>query len=180
MVARFLANPKENHMMAIKRIMRYLKGTEDYGLWYEMGENLDLKVFTNADWVGNIDDKKSTSGGAFFLGKRLVSWTRKKQNHISQYTTKAEYVAAVVNYSNIVWSKQLLAGIKVEIKDPVVIYCDNTSVINILKNPVMHSKTKHIAIKYHFLRELVQEKEVKVGICEYKGTNCRHIHKTIT
>ena len=72
-VARFLAKPRENHMMAIKRILRYLKGTKDYGLWYKLGGNLDLKVFTDADWARNIDEKKCTSGGAFFLGKRLVS-----------------------------------------------------------------------------------------------------------
>ena len=72
-ITRFSAKLRENHMMALKRILRYLKGTEDYRLWYKLGGNLDLKVFTNADWVGNIDDKKSTSGGAFFLGKRLVS-----------------------------------------------------------------------------------------------------------
>ena len=74
-VARFLAKPRENHMMAIKRILRYLKGTNDYGLWCKFGGNLNLKVFTNVHWVGNIVDRKSTSGGAFFLGKRLVSWT---------------------------------------------------------------------------------------------------------
>ena len=88
--------------MAVKRILRYLKGTEDYGLWYKLGENIDLKVFTNVDWVGNIDDRKSTSGGAFFLGKRLVSWTSKKQNCTSQSTAEAEYVVAAVNCSNIV------------------------------------------------------------------------------
>ena len=88
-VARFLAKPRENHMMIVKRILRYLKGTKDYGLWYKLGENLDLKVFTDADWAGNIDDRKSTSGGAFFLDKRLVSWTSKKQNCTSQSTTKA-------------------------------------------------------------------------------------------
>ena len=82
-VARFSAKPKENHMMAVKRILRYLRGTEDYGLWYKLGGNLDLKVFTNADWARNIDDKKSTSGGAFFLGKRLVSWTNKRKNYTS-------------------------------------------------------------------------------------------------
>ena len=76
-------------------------------------------------------------------------------------------MAAIVNCSNIVWFKQLLAGMKVEIKEPIVIYCDNTSAINISKNLVMHSKTKHIAIKYHFLRELVQDKEVKL---EYVNT----------
>ena len=96
MVARFSPNPKENHMMEIKRIMRYLKGTEDYELWYKKGGNLDLKEFTNVDWVGSIDDKKSTSGGALFLGKTLVPWTRKKHNCISHSTTKVEYVVVVV------------------------------------------------------------------------------------
>ena len=67
-------------MMEIKRSMRYLKDTEQYGLWYKEGGNLDLKAFTNVDWVGSVDDRKSTSGGTFFLGKRLVSWTSKKQN----------------------------------------------------------------------------------------------------
>ena len=85
--------------------MRYLKGTEEYGLWYKFGGNLDLKVFTNVDWAGNLDDRKSTSGGAFFLGKRLVSWTSKKQNCTSQSTIEVEYVVAAVNYSNIVWFK---------------------------------------------------------------------------
>ena len=132
-----------------------MKGTEDYGLWYKLGGNLNLKVFTDADWIVNIDDRKSTSGGAFFLGKILVSWTNKKKNYTSQSTVEVEYVAATVNYSNIVWFKQLLEGMKVEIKEPIVMFCDNTSEINILKNPVMHSKTKHIAIKYHFVRELV-------------------------
>ena len=103
MVEIFLANPRENHMMEIKRIMRYLKGTEDYGLWYKQGGKLDLKVFTDADWARTIDERKSTSGGAFFLGKRLVSWTSKKQNFISQSTTEVEYVVVVVNCSNIVW-----------------------------------------------------------------------------
>ena len=72
MVARFSKNPRENHVMEIKRISRYLKCTKDYGLWYKLGGNLDLNVFTNDDWAGSLDDRKNTSGGAFFLGKRLV------------------------------------------------------------------------------------------------------------
>jgi hypothetical protein len=160
-VERFLENPKENHMKAIKRIMRYLKGTKDYGLWYKKGGTLDFKALTDADCIGSVDERKSTNGGVFFLSKRLVSWTSKKKNCISQSTTKAKYVAAAVNYSNVVWFEQLLVGMKVEIKDPMVILCDNTNAINISKNPVIHTKTKHIAIKYHFLRELVQDKEVR-------------------
>ena len=104
-VARFSTKPRENYMMAIKRILRYLKGTEDYGLWYKLGGNLDLKVFHDVDWAGNIDEKKSTSGGAFFVGKRLVSWTSKKQNCTSQSIAEVDYVAVAVNCSNIVWFK---------------------------------------------------------------------------
>ena len=75
--------------MTIKRIIRYLNGTKDYRLWYKKGGNLDLKAFTYVDWVGSLDYRKRTSGGAFFLGKRLVSWTSKKQNYTSQSTTEA-------------------------------------------------------------------------------------------
>ena len=119
--------------MAIKIIMRYLKSTEDYGLWYKKEGNFELKVFIDADWVGSIDNMKKTSGRAFFLGKRLVSWTSKKHNCISESTTKVEYVATTVNCSNIIWFKQILSGMKEEIKDPIVIFCDNTNVINIPK-----------------------------------------------
>ena len=153
--------------MAINRIMRYLKGIEDYGLWYKKGGKFYSKAFTNANWARSVDDRKSTSGGAFFLGKRLVSWTSKKQNCISQSTVGVKYVAVVVNCSNIVWFKKVMTNMKIEIKDIVVIFCDNTSAINISKNPVMHTKTKHIAIKYHFLRELVQDKEISL---EYMDT----------
>ena len=107
---------------------------------------MDLKVFSDANWVGSMDDSEGTGGEAFFLGKRLVSWTRKKQNCTSQSTVEAEYVVVAVNCSNIVWIKQLLEGIQVEIKDPLVIYCDNTNAINKSRNPLMHIKTKQIAI----------------------------------
>ena len=94
-VAIFSTKPRENQMMIVKRILRYLKGTKDYGLWYKLGGNLDLKVFTNVDWVGNIDEKMSTSGGAFFLGKRLVPWTSEKKNCTSQSTIEAKYVCSI-------------------------------------------------------------------------------------
>ena len=95
---------------------------------------------------------KSTSVGALFLANRLVSLTSKKQNYISQSIVEAEYVAASVNFSNVVWLKQSLKEMKEDIIEPVIIYHDNTSAINISKNLVMSTKTKHIAIKYHYLR----------------------------
>ena len=106
-----------------------------------------MRAYTNADWAGNIDDRKSTSGGAFFLGKKLVTWTSKKQSCTSQSTAEIEYVAAAINCTNIVWIKKFLNGMKEEITELVTLYCDNTSAINIPKNPVMHRKTKHISIK---------------------------------
>ena len=108
-----------------------------------------MRAYTDANWAGNIDDRKSTSGGAFFLGKRLVTWTTKKQNCISQSIAEVEYVTTTVNCTNIVWIKQLLKVMKEAIIEPMILYCDNTSVINISKNHVMHTKTKHVAIKYH-------------------------------
>jgi hypothetical protein len=166
-VARFSANPRQNHLMAVKRILRYLKGTINFGLYYEKNTMLDLKVYTDVDWAKNVDDRKTTCGEIFLLGRRLVSWTSKKQNCISQSTSEAEYVATAINCTNLVWHKQMLKGMKEEITEPIVMYCDNTSAINISKNPVMHPKTKHSAIKYHYLREPVQTKEVKM---EYVNT----------
>ena len=87
--------------MVVKIILRYLKGTKEYGLWYKKGGNIELRTFIDVDWAGSIDDKKRTNGGAFFLGKRLVSWKSKKQNCISQSTVEAENVVAAVNYPNI-------------------------------------------------------------------------------
>ena len=97
----------------------------------------------------------------------MVTWTNKKQNCISQSTIEVEYVFTTINCTNIVWIKQLLKGMKDEISELVILYYDNTSVISISKNDVMHTKTKHIAIKYHYLRELVQDKDVKM---EYVNT----------
>ena len=107
-VARFSTNPKENHMMAIKRIMRYLKGIEEDGLYYKKNEKFELKAYTDVDWASSLDDRKSTSGGALFLGNRLVSWTSKKQNCISQSPAEVEYVVVAINCTNVVWLKQLL------------------------------------------------------------------------
>ena len=140
LVARFSTNLRENHLMAIKIIMKYLKWTKDYGLYYKKNEKFELRAYTNVDWAGNIDAKKRTSGGEFFLGKRLVTWTSKKQNCISQYIVEAKYFVAVVNCTNIVWIKKLLRGMKEEIIESVILYCDNTIAINISKNLVMHTK----------------------------------------
>jgi hypothetical protein len=94
MVGRYQAAPKQSHLQAVKRIFRYLKETMTYGLWYPRNQNLQLTIYSDADWANCVDERKSTSGGAFFLGDSLVAWLSKKQGSISLYTTKAEYITA--------------------------------------------------------------------------------------
>eukprot|EP00253_Pinus_taeda_P008084 PITA_08084 len=161
-VGRFQANPKETHLQAIKRIFKYLQGTQNYGLWYPRDTNLMLHAYTDADWAGSVDDRKSTSGGEFFMGPKLVSWFNKKQGSIALSIAEAEYVAAASCCTQLLWMMQTLQDLQVTCTSPISIFCDNTSAISISKNPVMHSKTKHIPIKYHFLQEQVLEQKVKL------------------
>ncbi|XP_043697501.1 secreted RxLR effector protein 161-like [Telopea speciosissima] len=161
-VARFQAGPKETHVAAVKRIFRYLKCTIDYGLWYPRTKDFTLSAFLRCRLGSDVDDRKSTSGGAFYLGGSLVAWRSKKQGSVSLSTAEVEYIAATSCCTQLLWMKQMMKDLSVEVDRPVVIYCDNTSAINISKNPVMHSKTKHIAIRYHFLREKVIEGVVRL------------------
>eukprot|EP00253_Pinus_taeda_P013834 PITA_13834 len=161
-VGRFQANPKGTHLQEVKRIFKYLQGTQYYGLWYPRDTDLTLHAYTDADWARSVDDRKSTSGGAFFMGSRLVSWFSKKQSSISLSTAEAEYVAAASCCTQLLWMMQTLQDFQITCTPPISILCDNTSAISISKNLVMHSKTKHIPIKYHFLREQVMEQKIKL------------------
>jgi hypothetical protein len=163
MVGHFQSAPKQSHLVAVKRIFKYLKGTMTYGLWYPRNQNFQLTAYSNADWENCVDERKSTSGGAFFPGDALVAWLSKKQGSISLSTTEAEYIVATTCCTQILWMIQTLADLKVNYTDPIPIHYDNTSAISVSKNPVLHSKTKHIPIKYHFLREQVTNKIVQLN-----------------
>lgn len=141
LVARFQKSPKETHMVAVKRISRYLKGTIVYGLWYPYRGNFSLKVFTDTDWARNVDYQKSINSGDFLLGGRLVSWTSKRKNCVSQSTIEAEYVIASMNCKQFICMSHVLEGFKQNMTELVIIYCENTSAINIFKNPMLHART---------------------------------------
>ena len=115
--------------------------------------NLIIQAFIDVDWAGSIDDHKSTSGATFYLGGCLVSWLSKKQTSILLSTTEAQYIAAASCCTQVLWMKQNLQDLQVQFSEPIPIFCDNTSAISISKNPVIHSRTKHILIKYHYVRE---------------------------
>ncbi|KAK6137074.1 hypothetical protein DH2020_029185 [Rehmannia glutinosa] len=160
--ARFQSNPKDSHMSAVKRIFRYLKGTIQYGLFYPKNENFSLKGYSDSDYAGNIDDRKSTSGSCQFLGDCLVSWFSKKQNCVSLSTAVAEYISAAFCCTQLLWMKQTLADYKCSFES-VPIFCDNISAINIAKNPVHHNRTKHIEIRHHFLRDCVSKRKIEIS-----------------
>ncbi|XP_050909931.1 uncharacterized mitochondrial protein AtMg00810-like [Lathyrus oleraceus] len=159
--ARFQANSKESHLMAVKRIMKYLKGTTNVGLWYPKGSVCNLLGYSDADYAGCKTDRKSTSGTCNILGNALVSWSCKKQACVALSTAEAEYIAAGSCCAQILWLKQQLSDYGVNL-GCIPLRCDNTSAVNITKNPVMHSRTKHIDIQHHFLRDHVLKGDVEV------------------
>ena len=146
-------------MTVVKRIIRYINGTFDYGIWYSRDSNECLAEYSDADWAECIDDRKSTSDGCFYLGNNLVSWMNIKQNSVSLSTTEAEYIAAASCCAQLLWMKKLLHDYGIT-QDTMCVFCDNTSAINLSKNPVQHSKSKYIEIRYHFIQDLVEEKTV--------------------
>ncbi|KAK2374696.1 hypothetical protein QL285_075640 [Trifolium repens] len=157
--ARYQAEPKMSHLTQVKRILKYVNGTSDYGIMYSHSEDSRLIGYCDADWAGSADDRKSTSGGCFFLGNNLISWFSKKQNCVALSTAEAEYIAAGSSCSQLLWMKQMLSEYNVE-QRVLTLYCDNMSAINISKNPIQHSRTKHIDIRHHFIRDLVEDKVV--------------------
>ncbi|CAM8988876.1 unnamed protein product [Rhodiola kirilowii] len=162
--AKFQADPRETHVKAVKRILRYLKGTDDLCLFYPKGGDLRLTAYTDADYAGCKTDRKSTSGMAQFLRPCLISWGSKKQSSIALSTAEAEYIAAAACCAQLLWIKQQLSDYGVHL-ECVSILCDNTSAINISKNPVQFSRTKHIEIRYHFLRDCVEKGTIAMEYC---------------
>ena len=157
--ARFQTESKESHLFAVKRIIKYVSGTVDLGIWFTYDSGAIISGYTDSDWASSCDERKSTSGGCFYVRNNLVVWHSKKQNSISLSTTEAEYIAAGSCCSQLLWMKQMVKDYGIE-QDTMVLYCDNMSAINISKNPVQHSHTKHIDIRHHFICELVEDKTI--------------------
>ncbi|KAJ9557362.1 hypothetical protein OSB04_011976 [Centaurea solstitialis] len=159
--ARYQAKPKESHLAAVKRIFRYLKETPYYELWYPKGLGFELQAYSDADYGGCNMDRKSTSGHIQLLGNKLVSWASKKQQCVSTSTAESEYVAAASCCSQVLWMQTQLRDYEFVYKK-IPIYCDSKSAIAISANPVQHSKTKHIDIRYHFLKDNVEKENIEL------------------
>ena len=141
----YQSNPKESYVITVKSIIKYVKSTSNFSVWYVKDINDVLARYSDVDWAGNADDHKSTSSGCFYLGNNLVSWMSKNQNTISLSTTKIEYIVASSCCTQLFWMQKLIVVYDICQKH-LTIYCDNTIAINIFKNPFQYSWTKYIEI----------------------------------
>jgi hypothetical protein len=154
--------PTMTHFKAAKRILRYLKGTLDFGLMYSFPNDFNLVGYCDSDWAGDLDDRKSTTGFVFFMGNTAFAWSSKKQPIVTLSTCEAEYVAATSCVCQAIWLRNLLKELHLPQEESTEIYIDNKSALALAKNPVFHDRSKHIDTRYHFIRECVSKKEVEL------------------
>ncbi len=164
-VAKYSNNPGRQHWMAVKRILRYLKETVNFGIKCDP-KSVDLVGYSDADWAGDLDTRRSTTGYLFKLGSVPICWKSKRQPTVALSTAEAEYMALSMATQTAIWIRKLLNDFDVASVEPVVIYEDNQGCIAMAKNPVNHERTKHIDIRYNFVRERVEDKTVVVKYLE--------------
>ena len=163
-VSRHMEAPTKQHWGAVKHILRYLKGTVEFGCKYERGAELKplLLGYRDSDFAGDTESRKSTTGVVYFLGKSVVTWASQKQKIVALSSCEAEYVAAAAAACQGVWLSRLIGDLLGTKEMPVKLLMDNMSAIALSKNPVHHDRSKHIDTKYHFIRECIEQGKVEV------------------
>jgi histone deacetylase 1/2 len=157
-VCQFLHAPTSVHWSVVKRILRYVRGTIKYGLKIRKSRSMLVSAFSDADWAGDVDDRRSTGGFAVFLGKNLVSSMARKQATVSRSSTEAEYKALANATAELMWVQKLLSELGISHPSAARLWCDNLGAKYLSANPVFHARTKHIEIDFHFVRERVAHK----------------------
>lgn len=159
-LSRYCNNYTINHWKSVKRIFRYLKGTDELKLTYRMNGNEEVIGYCDADWAGN-EERTSTSGYVFILQDGAISWSSKKQKTVALSTTEAEYMSLSAACQEAIWLKQLIAEVE-DKEESIQIYCDNKSTIDLANTSSYKQRTKHIDIRHHFIKEKVESEEIKV------------------
>jgi histone deacetylase 1/2 len=159
-VCQFMHAPTDSHWAVVKRILCYLKGTTSYGFHITRGSSFALHGFTDADWAGSIDDRKSTGGYLVFFGQTLISWKSGKQRTVARSSTEAEYKALIDGTAEVIGLQYLLTDLQVPSVSAPTIWCDNLGATYLSANPIFHARTKHVEVDYHFVRDRVAKKEI--------------------
>ena len=179
-VARFCENPQPAHWNAVKRIFAYLKGTREHGIWLGGRKGEGVVTYTDADYASDVDDRRSMSGSISFFRGGPVAWGCRKQDCVALSTTESEYVSLSEGCKTAVWLNTLASGLDPSVQSedndptstttpaPVKVFCDNQSAISLAKNPVHHRRSKHIDVRYHFVRNIYEERNIDLL---YVGTN---------
>jgi hypothetical protein len=170
MLSQFMANPGKVHWKAAVRVLRYLKGTREHGLWYGYNDNTTtdaISAFTDADWASQ-EHRHSFSGYVYTINGGAVSWSAKKQPLVALSSTEAEYIALTHAAKEAMWLRSFLTDLKRPMTSPLIIRCDNQSAIALTKDDAYHARTKHFDIRHHFIREQVERNIIEV---EYINTN---------
>ena len=154
--------PRQPHLAMVKRVLRYVRGTLDLGLQLRASSSTGLTAYSDADWAGCLDTRRSTSGYCVYYGDSLISWSSKRQTTVSRSSAEAEYHAVAHTVAECCWLRQLLQELHRPLSSATLIYCDNVSAIYMSSNPVQHRRTKHIEIDIHFVREKVSLGEARV------------------
>lgn len=168
LISRYMEEPRSSHLLAAKRILRYVKGTSNYGILFPMrSEKNEAKLFgyTDADWCGDKGDRKSTAGYIFMFGRTPISWSSKKEPVVALSSCEAEYIAASMSVCQALWLNTLMGELKMEKSDSVKLLIDNQSAINLAKHPMAHGRSKHIETRFHFLRDQVNNGKIIVEHC---------------
>jgi hypothetical protein len=165
LLSRFMSKPSHLHLGAAKRVLRYIMGTLEHGIKFEKNAKIEVKGYCDSDWAGSVDDMKSTSGYVFSLGSGVISWCSKKQDTVAQSSAEAEYLAAGLATQQSLWLRRILEDIGEKQEESLLLHCDNKSAIAMAKNPVFHSRTRHINIKHHFIRSVIEDGDVQLVFC---------------
>uniref|UniRef100_A0A2N9FXX4 Integrase catalytic domain-containing protein n=1 Tax=Fagus sylvatica TaxID=28930 RepID=A0A2N9FXX4_FAGSY len=160
-VSQFMHNPSEDHMGAVIRILRYLKSSPGTGLMFSKNDHLNIEGYTDADWAGNILDRKSTSGYFTFVGGNLVTWRSKKQKVVALSSAEAEFRGMAKGLCELLWLRSLLTEVGFPPSSAMNLFCDNKAAIDISHNPIQHDRTKHVEVDRHFIKQNLEEKIIQ-------------------
>ncbi|KAL0366839.1 UNVERIFIED_CONTAM: Retrovirus-related Pol polyprotein from transposon RE1 [Sesamum radiatum] len=165
LISRYMENPIEMHLLVAKRILCYLQGTRDYGIFYRNGEKPTLLGFTDSIYAGDQDDRRSPSGYVFMLGTAAISWSSEKQRIFTLSSKEAEFIVTTTCACQAIWFRKILEELKFKQSKATTVFCDNNSAIKLSRNSVLHGRSKHIDVKFYFLRDLTNGGVINLKFC---------------